>query len=319
MLNKQYIINGDGKSLILETKEMPKPKANEVLIKHEAIGINYFDINQKKNIIPVKSFPYVLGCEAVGTIIECGSGNFKVGDRIAYALTLGGAYSHYRVINEKLISEVPADITSEQVAAFLYKGMSAHYLLRRTFYIRDRHTILVHGAASGLGHLIVRLAKRYGAKVIGTVSSQEKLEFLKNHNCDHIINHSNFHEEVMRITDKKGVNAVFDIYGNSTINDSVKSLDYFGLLVILDQLSGEIKDFNINLLKSKSLFCTYPKLIDYKLEKIERSLSYFEVYELIRNKTFPGKAEKTFTFEEIPQIHAMMENRKSVGSNVVLL
>jgi len=171
-----------------------------------------------------------------------------------------------------------------------------------------------------VGHLLIRLAKRYGTKVIGVVSNKEKVKYIKEHNCDHAIDSSsqNFYEEIMKITNQKGVNLVFDL-GQKTLIDSIKSLDYFGLAVVLDQIMGEEKDFNINMLRNKSLFLTYPKLLDYKLEKIERNLSYFEVYELIRNKTFPEKAERVFSFEEIPKIHELMESRKSIGSNVVLL
>jgi NADPH2:quinone reductase len=261
--------------------------------------------------------------EAVGEIVETGKSiiEFKVGDRVAYGTAKSGAYARYSVIDANQVAPVPIEISNETVVTCLTKGMMSHALMRRTFYVRPNMWILIHAAAGGVGHIMTALAKEYGAKVIATVSSEEKVKFLSKYNPDYIINYKkeNFAKKVMEITKGKGVAAVYDSVGDDVFLDSLSILQNFGIMISYGRSSGAVENFSIDMLSSKSLFLASPILSNYKKDRKELILSALEVFGLAHSSIIPSIPDHIYKFEEIPLAHKKIENRETKGSQIVVL
>ena len=309
------------KKLSINKIAIPKAKENEVLIKHSVIGINFIDYEYYKGIKKMPITPMIPGIEGVGTILELGSKvkTFEKNQRVAYATVIGGGYSEWRSINEKFIVPVPEEISNEAAASYLAKGMIAHSLLRRTFFVQPEMTVLIHNATSTVGSLLIKLATHYEAKIIATVSNDnsEKLieEKLKENNrCLAIINYnnSNWVKEI-----SKKVNVVYDSVGGNITLESLDCLLEFGLLANYGSTLGDMPNLNLELLAKKSLFVTSPRLINYKKNYTELLLSAMEIFELIKSGVLPNKPENIYQFNQIPQIMKDIETRKVRGSKIV--
>ena len=211
--------NGGPEVLDLEEITLRKPIKDEVLIEHAAIGLNYIDTYHRSGLYPLM-MPSGLGMEASGVIKEVGSdvSNFSVGDRVAYSAIPLGAYSSHRIYKTKNLVKVPKEIDLNIAAAIMTKGLTAYYLLHKTYPVSSGEAILFHAAAGGVGQIFCQWAKSLGCKVIGTVGSEEKVEIAKKNGCDEIINYNkeDFAKKVMEITDGKGVPVVYDGVGKST-------------------------------------------------------------------------------------------------------
>ncbi|MDF2965544.1 MAG: qorA [Rickettsiaceae bacterium] len=321
---KAYIIDSSGAvdKLKLIDIAIPKLGPQEVLIKHSFIGFNFIDIEYRKGLIKGLPEKFIPGIEAVGTVVEVGSQvkEFRKGARVAYGTARGGAYAEYNVVKQEHVIPIPNSITDQAAAAFLTKGMTAHLLLRRIFFLRSENKILIHAAASGVGHLLLLLAKHYDAEVIATVGSSEKAEFIRKLGASLIINYNQipeFSQQVLSLTKNNGVNAVFDSIGASTFDESLKSLAPYGLMVCFGRASGPAPRLDINKLSSKSLFVTSPKLAHYKNNRLELILSAMEVFGLIDKKIWPSEPQKIYDFDQIAQAHLDHENRKNVGCSII--
>jgi NADPH2:quinone reductase len=321
---KAVVIDHFGEPDVFKLKDLKlnKPGVGEVLIHQTAIGINFIDIHQRKGAMPIP-LPGIVGCEACGVVEEVGEGvqGIAVGDRVAYATAPYGAYCEARVIDQKYLINVPDYITDEQAASLLLKGMTAHFLLRRTFFVRKNNTVLIHAAAGGVGQLLCVLAKHYEANVIATVSTDEKANIVKELGVDHVINYSkeDFLEKVNEITKGQGVAAVYDSAGNCTFEKSLECVGYFGLLACYGQSSGPAPLLDINKLLEKGKFVTRPSLFTYKKDRYELLLSANEVFALANKNIIKANIQHKYKLTQVPLAHHNIESRKTTGQSIILV
>lgn len=324
-MTKAIVIEQYGGVEVLEIKKinLTKPQTDQVLINQTAIGINFSDISYRKGIRSVGSLPLILGLEACGYIEEVGPAvdNFKVGDRVAYATAPIGAYCEQRIMNTKYLVSIPDSISDNQVAAILRKGLVAHYLLRRTYYLKPQNTVLIHAAAGGIGSLLSQWAHYIGATIIGTVGSDSKIAAAKANGCDYVLNHQdiNFVSQVIELTKGRGVDVVYDSIGISSLMKSSQSLAKFGLLISFGDSSGLIESITPQIYKNNSIFFTAPSLADYKDNQLELVLSANEVFKLLEKKNIKDNITKVYQLDEIRQAHQDMEQRLTTGSIIIKL
>ncbi len=321
-MSKAIIIEkyGDVEELKTSKLNLRKLGPNEVLIRQTAIGINFIDIYQRKGIYPLTKLPAILGYEGAGYIEEIGqnlSGKLEEGQRVAFATAPGGSYSTHKIVDYKHIVSIPDEISEIDAAAYLFKGLTAHYLLRRAFFAVDNNFLLIHSAAGGLGTLMCQWAKHLKAHVIGTVGSDAKIDQAKKNGCKYVYNYNkqDFAAEIMQVTNNFGVNAVFDGIGQKTFEGSLNSLCKFGLFYSLGQTSGAIEKFSPDTL-SKSIYFSSPSLFDYKFNRNELILSADEVFFMIKQKILRLKINK-YSFDDIKQAHINLESGNSIGAHVI--
>ncbi len=257
------------------------PGPGEVLVRHEAIGLNFVEIYYRSGLYPL-TFPSGLGSEAAGVIEAVGPdvSTFKPGDRVAYATSAPGAYAQARVMSAHSLLKLPEGISTRQAAAMMLQGMTVCYLVTRTFPVKSGDTILLHAAAGGVGLILSQWARHIGARVIGTVGSEEKAALARAHGCDEIILYRNedITARVKELTDGKGVNVVYDSVGKDTFEASLDSLKPLGMMVSFGNASGPPPAISPALLGTKgSLFLTRPSLFHYcatrpDLEAIAKAL-----------------------------------------------
>ncbi|MFT6106528.1 MAG: NADPH2:quinone reductase [Rickettsiales bacterium] len=321
---RAFLLNKTGARTNLEIKniEEPHPHPQQVLIRHTAIGINYFDVLFRNGAFKLGQMPSILGIEACGIIEKVGKDvvDYKVGERVAYATGPLGAYAEKRAIDQHFLITPPKNLSDEQVAGSLLKGMMAHTLLFRVYTAAKMKRILIHAAAGGVGHFLCQWAKHLGLEVIGTVGSDAKVQIAKSFGCDHVINYSNkdFLSEVDEITKGGGVGIVYDGVGKDTIKKSIECLWPTGMCVTYGESSGESPPINLDSLMANSVYVTRPLLASYKSRRPELVLSSSEVFSLI-SKGILKPNITTYNFDQIPQAHADLEGRKSTGSLVIKL
>ena len=248
----------------LEEVTLPAPGRGEVLVRNHAIGLNFIDVYFRTGLYKA-ALPFTPGNEGAGEIVAVGKGvkGFKEGDRVAYAAT-PGSYAQERIVDQKFLVGLPKRISYETAAGMMLKGLTAQYLLRRTFRVKKGHTILVHAAAGGVGQILCQWAKALGATVIGTVGSKEKAKFAAAAGAKHTILYrtENFAERVRKITKGALCDVVYDGVGKATFPDSLDCLRPLGMFVSFGSASGPIEAFDIGLLSQKgSLFATRPMLV----------------------------------------------------------
>jgi NADPH2:quinone reductase len=321
---KAVVIDHFGEPDVFQLKEIKlnKPGPGEVLVYQHTIGLNFIDVNQRKGTMPIP-LPGIIGCEACGVVEEVGEGvqGIKVGDRVAYATAPYGAYCEARIIDQKYLINVPDYISDEQAAALLLKGMTAHFLLRRTFFVRNTTTVLIHAAAGGVGQLLCVLAKHYGATVIAVVGSDEKAKLVSSLGVDHVINYKNedFLKRVNEITKNQGVAVVYDSVGKDTFEKSLECVGYFGLLACYGQSSGPAPLLDINKLLEKGKFVTRPSLFTYKKDRYELLLSAHEVFGLINQNVIKANIQNKYKLTQVPLAHHNLESRKTTGQSIIVV
>ena len=321
---KKIILNnfGSEEEMKIVEEEQQKPIDNQVLIKHMAIGVNFIDIYQRTGLYPL-NLPSRLGLEASGVVEEVGDKveEFKKGDRVCYCNGPLGAYATHNIVPENLLLHLPDEIEFETVASSLLKGVTAYFLMHDIYKVRKEDTIIFHAAAGGVGSIASGWAKSLGATVIGTVGSDEKIDYAKSNGCDHVVNISkeSFKDAALKITDNEGVSVVYDSIGKDTLIDSMDSLRKRGLLVSFGNASGVPDPINIlDLMKKGSLFITRPTLFDYvktREQLINASKKYFDV---LKSGHIKIDVQQRFTLEEVGKAHAAMSNRKTVGTTVLV-
>jgi NADPH2:quinone reductase len=298
-----------------------KPGPGQVIVKHTAIGLNYLDVYYRSGAYKAPRLPVILGSEAVGVVEAIGPGvQADVGQRVAYATGAPGAYSERRLMNVNHLVGVPDDLSDEIVAASLVKGMTAHYLLHRTFRVKAGHKILVHAAAGGTGQMICQWAKTLGATVIGTVGSNEKVAAAKAAGCDHVIVYTqeDFVQSVGNLTGGEGVTVAYDSVGKDTFAKSLQCLQPLGLLVSFGQASGPVPAFNVLSLAKNGAFVTRPTLNFYKADRKELVLTAIEVYSRLLNGKLKPNITKKYKLDDIVQAHKDLESRKTTGQMVII-
>ena len=321
---KKVILNnfGDEKEMKFIDGEQEKPTDNQVLVKHMAIGVNFIDIYQRTGLYPL-NLPSRLGLEASGIVEEVGDkvGEFKKGDRVCYCNGPLGAYATHNIVPDNLLLHLPDEIQFETVASSLLKGLTAYFLLHDIYMVGKDDTIIFHAAAGGVGSIASGWAKSLGATVIGTVGSDEKINYAKSNGCDHVVNMNkeSFKDVALKITNNEGVSVVYDSIGKDTLMDSMDSLRKRGLLVSFGNASGVPDPINIlDLMKKGSLFITRPTLFDYvktREELLNASERYFDV---LKSGHVKIDVQQKFRLEEVGEAHAAISNRKTVGTTVLV-
>ena len=321
---KSVIISKNGGPEVLELKNitLDNPGVKEVLIKNEAIGLNYIDTYHRSGLYPVE-LPSKIGIEGAGIIEKIGSEviDFKIGDRVAYASMPIGSYSTHRIFPTQKLVKVPDEIGLRNVATLMTKGFTVFYLLHKTYKVQSGETILFHAAAGGVGQIFCQWAKSLGCKVIGTVGSDEKIKIAKSNGCEHVINYSkdNFVEKVKEITNGLGVQVVYDGVGKKTFDQSIECLKVRGMMVSFGNASGPLDPCNVTKsLAPKGLYLTRPSIAHYTSTREELDEAANKVFEMYTTKKFKLDIFKEYSLEDIVQAHQDLENRKILGPSIII-
>jgi len=312
---------GGPEVLTYEEIPVPDPKAGEARVKIEAIGLNYIDIYQRTGLYPLQT-PFTLGREAAGTVDAVGpnAAEVKAGDRVAYAME-PGAYAEYAVVPTWKLVPVPAKLDSRTAAATMLQGMTAHYLTHSTYPLKQGETALVHAAAGGVGLLLIQIAKRQGARVIGTVSTEEKAGLAIAAGADEVILYSrvDFGAEVKRLTGGAGVHVVYDSVGQTTFEKSLDCLRPRGCLALFGQSSGPVPPFDLGKLATKgSLFVTRPTLLHYMSDRSELLDRSSDLFEWIAAGQLQIRIDKSFPLAEVAEAQRQLEARKTTGKVILI-
>ena len=313
---------GGPEEMIWEEVDVPAPSENEVLIKQNVIGLNFIDTYFRSGLYPAP-LPTPLGMEASGIIEQVGANviEFQEGDRVAYASPPLGSYSEKRVMPINNIVKIPNDISDELAAAIMLKGMTAEYLVRRTFEVKPGQTVLFHAAAGGVGLIACQWLKAIGANVIGTVGSDDKAKLAQANGCDHTIlyKEEDFVEKVKEITNGEGVPVVYDSVGKDTALKSLDCLSPLGLLVIFGNSSGNAPAIEPGLLATKgSLYVTRPTLFSYNSNREKLINSAEQVFKMVRENKISIKIGARYRLKDAVQAHKDLENRKTTGSILLM-
>ncbi|MCB1956417.1 MAG: quinone oxidoreductase [Rhodocyclaceae bacterium] len=313
---------GGPEVLRLETLEVPDPVAGEARVRHEAIGLNYIDTYHRSGLYPVP-LPSGIGLEGAGVVEAVGAGvsGLSVGDRVAYAGGPLGAYAESRNIPADRLLKLPDGIAAETGAAMMLQGLTAQYLLRRTYRVQPGDTILIHAAAGGVGLIVCQWAKALGATVIGTVGSDEKAALARAHGCDHPINYRSekFAERVREITGGKGVPVVYDSIGKDTFMDSLACLRPLGMMVLFGAASGPVPPVDLGVLaKMGSLFVTRPTLFTYTAARADLETMGAELFDVVSTGKVRIEVNQRFPLAEAAAAHEALESRRTTGSTILL-
>ncbi|MET1532803.1 NADPH:quinone reductase [Burkholderia sp. MS389] len=298
------------------------PKAGEVRIRQHAVGLNYIDVYFRTGLYP-QPLPGGLGMEAAGEVTAVGDGvtAFKAGDRVAYVGQPPGAYAQERVMPAERVVKLPDGISYDDAASVMLQGLTAHYLLRRTYPVKAGDTILIHAAAGGVGLLVCQWAKALGATVIGTVGSDEKAELAKAHGCDHpiVYTRENFTQRVKAITNGAGVPVVYDSIGKDTYVGSLDSLAPLGYFVSFGNASGPLPPIDSKEFSSRgSLFFTRPTLFSYIAKRADLDAAATELFDVILSGKVKTSINQRYPLAEVGRAHADLEARKTTGSTILV-
>jgi NADPH2:quinone reductase len=295
------------------------PSPDQVKIRQEAAGLNFIDVYHRTGLYP-QPLPFTPGVAGAGIVETVGSDviDVKKGDRVAYAGPIGG-YAEERLIDGSRVVKLPADISSEQAAAMMLQGMTAHMLLCSVHRVQAGETILVHAAAGGVGLIMCQWANALGATVIGTVGSDEKAELARAHGCDHpiVYTRQDFVAEVARITGGAKVPVVYDGVGRDTFMKSLDCLHRRGLMVSFGNASGPVDPFPATILAQKgSLFLTRPTLYDYVIEREELEQAAKELFDVVTSGKVKIEVKQSFALKDAAEAHRALEARKTSGSTI---
>jgi NADPH:quinone reductase len=305
-----------------ETVEVGEPGPGEVRIKQMAIGLNYVDVYSRTGFYPQASLPFIPGIEGAGVVTALGEGvkELKVGRRVAYAGPIG-AYAEERLIAADRVVRLPAALSDEVAASIMLKGMTAQYLLRRTYQVGPQTTLLFHAAAGGVGLIACQWAASLGATVIGTVGSTGKALIARAHGCAHVINYreEDFVTMVKAYTKGQGVDVVYDSIGKDAFPGSLDCLKPLGLWVSFGQASGPVPDFKITLLSQKgSLYATRPSIANYTATRKDLVATANDLFEVVGSGKVKIAVNQTYPLAEAARAHHDLEARLTTGSTVLL-
>lgn len=313
---------GGPEVLTFETVDVAKPGRGEIRIRQGACGVNFIDVYFRNGYYKAPTMPFIAGSEGAGEIVAVGEGvsDLKVGDRVGYAMGLGG-YAEERILAADRAVKLPDAISDEQAGAMMLKGMTACYLLRRTYKVEKGNTILVHAAAGGVGLLLCQWAKHIGATVIGTVGSKEKAELARANGCDHPILYrdEDFAARVKDITNGKLCHVVYDGIGKATYPGSVDCLRPFGMFVNFGAASGAIKDFDLNSLAPKgSLFATRPTLGTHIAKREDLLELAHGLFDVVASGAVKIGINQKYPLKDAGQAHRDLEGRKTTGTTILV-
>ena len=313
---------GGPEVLKIESIELGKTGPEEVLIEQKAIGLNFIDTYHRSGLYPIE-LPSGIGVEGSGIIKKIGSKvkDFSIGDHIAYAGAPLGAYSSERNYPTKNLVKIPEEINFNVAATLMTKGLTAYYLLYKTYPISPNETLLFHAAAGGVGQIFCQWAKSLGCKVIGTVGSDKKIDIAKKNGCDFVINYSteDFAKKVLELTKGKGVPVVYDGVGKNTFEGSIECLKMRGMLVSFGNSSGSVTNIDVKkMIQPKSLYFTRPTMFHYLATKNELKEGADKLFEKISLGKIKIEIFKQYKLEDVVQAHKDLEARKIIGPVVII-
>ena len=312
---------GGPEALTFVDVPVPKPAANEAVVKLSAAGVNYIDVYFREGRYPA-ALPFINGQEGAGVVSEVGSEvkSLKAGDRVAFTGRLG-AYAEYVAVPADRLVRVPDKVTDKQAAALMLQGMTAHYLVHDSFPLKKGDTALVHAAAGGVGLLLVQMAKQIGARVIATVGSAEKTQLAREAGADHVINYSgqDFEAATKQYMNGRGVDVIYDGVGKATFDKDLNLLRPRGYLVLFGAASGPVASFDPLVLSQKgSLFLTRPTLVHHisTREELERRAS--DVLKAVAAGTLKLRIHREYPLKDAAQAHRDLESRNTTGKLLLI-
>lgn len=313
---------GGPEALVWEEVEVGQPGPGEVRLRHTAVGLNYIDVYHRTGLYP-QPLPFTPGLEAAAVVEAVGDGveGLKPGDRVGYCAGPIGAYAESRIYPADRLVKLPDWLDDRTAAAMLLQGMTAQYLLRRTYRVQPGDTVLIHAAAGGVGLIACQWAKSLGATVIGTVGSEEKAELARAHGCDHPILYrtEDLVARVKEITGGRGVPVVYDSVGKDTFETSLDCLAPRGMMVSFGNASGPVPPFSLlELGKRGSLFITRPALFHYVGTRQELLDTAADLFAVVRDRRVRVEVRQTYDLRDAAQAHRDLEARKTTGSTVLL-
>lgn len=308
---------------VLEYVDMqdPLPGPDEALVAVEAIGVNFIDTYVRRGTYP-RRLPLIPGFEMAGTVEAVGAEvvNVEVGDRVAMAGLAMGSYADKMVVHARHLVDVPADVSLDAAAAVLEQGLTAHYLCHSTYALQAGDVALVHAGAGGVGRLLTQMAKRIGATVISTVSTNEKAEMSRSVGADHVVLYTerDFREEAMTVTDGQGVDVVYDSVGKSTIDESLASLKPRGMMVLYGAASGVVQTVPVSVINARSLFFTRPGLTHYIASRDELVARSSDVFEWVREGGLSVHIHAKYPLAEAGRAQDDLEQRRTMGKALLV-
>lgn len=317
---KAIVVSEHGGPEVLKYTEAPDPEPGPG---HVRVAIRAIGINRRDGFIRTGEYrrplPLIPGIEAAGAVDRVGPdvSGWAVGDRVVYYVPdLLGAYAEYQVVPAERLARVPNGLSFEEAAAIFDHGLTAHYLTTSTFPVRPRHKVLVHAAAGGVGSLVVQFAKRAGATVFGTVSTAQKAAWVRQLGAEEVINYreQNFVDAVQRLTDGRGVDAVYDSVGKDTVDGSINSLAKRGMLILYGQSSGPVTSINPAALADRgSLFFTRPHLIDHVGTQVELQTRADDVFSWLESREISVAVDHIFPLAQAASAHELLADRSRWG------
>jgi NADPH2:quinone reductase len=320
---KAIRVQSPGGPEVLKYEEVsePKPAPGQALVRLHAIGVNFIDVYHRTGLYKLP-LPFTPGMEGAGVVESVGEGvtEVQLGDRVAYAMAVG-AYAELAVVPSWQLVKIPATMDFSSAAAATLQGMTAHYLTHSTYTIQRGDTILVHAAAGGAGLLIAQMAKRRGARVIGTVSTEEKARLARSAGVDEVIlyTEADFESEVKRLTEGKGLPVVYDSVGKTTYEKSLNCLRPRGMMVLFGQSSGAVPPIDPGILAAKgSLYLTRPSLSHYSATREELLSRADDVIGWVSKGELKLRIEKTFALSDAAEAHRELESRRTTGKLLII-
>jgi NADPH2:quinone reductase len=315
---------GGPEVLRLEDVEVGPPSPAEVRIRNLAVAVNYRDVLMRRGVHAVKSLPSGIGLESAGVIDAVGRDvrGLSVGDRVAYAGMPEGSYAELRIVPAARVIPLPADIDERTAASMMIRGMTARCLLTETYKVQAGDTILIHAAAGGVGLIMCQWAKHLGATVIGTVSTEAKVEIARAHGCDHpiVYTREDFAGRVRDITGGEGVPVVYDSVGKATFEASLKCLRRRGVMASFGEASGDPDPMPPRRLGALgSIYLTHPSVSNYTVTRAELLAAAHDLFAMVGSGRIKIAISQTYPLRDAPRAHADIESRKTTGSIVLVV
>ena len=323
-MSKSIILKKNGGPEVLELQDVKvdSPGPDEIKVTNHAIGLNYIDTYHRSGLYPIK-LPSGIGLEAAGKIDEVGSNvtEFNKGDNVAYASVPLGAYAQQRIIPAKIAVKVPEGISHELAATLMTKGLTTNYLITKTYKLKAGETVLFHAAAGGVGQIFAQWANSIGAKVIGTVGSDEKIKIAQENGYSNVINYTkdDFAKEVMKSTNNEGGPAVFDGVGKETFLGSLACLKIRGMMVSFGNASGPLDPINVPKdIQPKGLYLTRPSIGQYFTNRKELQTGADQIFEKVKYGKIKIKIFRKYRLADAKQAHADLESRQLNGPVILI-
>lgn len=314
---------GGPEVLKFEDVQLDEPGPGQVLVRNKVLGLNFVDVYYRRGSFPVAALPAILGNEAAGVVEAIGPGvtSVAVGDRVAYSDDINGSYATARLYAADRLVAIPGGVSDEQAATVLLKGLTARYLLKEMLPLKAGDTVLYHAAAGGVGQIVARWGKAMGLKVIGTVSNEEKAAVARAAGCSDVINYrtEDFVDRVMEITAGRGVRVVFDSVGKDTFKASLQALAIRGMLVVFGKASGDLPDMNPFELAPRALQLAWPILPHYVSTRERLVAAATDLFDAVAAGVIDATPARVYPFEQLVQAHRDLEQRRTVGSAVLVL